>query len=247
MTRRHAFTLIELLVVVSIISLLIAMLLPALGKARAAAQLSLCTSNHKNVMLGMVMFAQDHRDKLPPNEVSGASDGTRYWYSKDYVGGYLGTQWSAPFQHGRNVLKVLQCPTINSPQWQQLGIGYNECWDSDIRSVKTSAFAAPPKTIILADTSTNNVPGQWDYDTNNTAGFLSFRWAQLYRYDGAPRHSPNYTRWVTYRHSQNAAVAFADGHVRTYMTTQIDNGINTHFGEGLHKAFLEKRVIYKSK
>ena len=48
-TRKHGFTIVELLVVVSIIALLIAILLPAIGKARDAARVTQSTANLRNL------------------------------------------------------------------------------------------------------------------------------------------------------------------------------------------------------
>jgi prepilin-type N-terminal cleavage/methylation domain-containing protein len=61
-----AFTLIELLVVVAIIAVLISMLLPALGSAREQAKLAVCTSNLRQIGLGLQMYNDEYK-KLPAN------------------------------------------------------------------------------------------------------------------------------------------------------------------------------------
>ncbi|MEX0741293.1 MAG: type II secretion system protein, partial [Phycisphaeraceae bacterium] len=66
MTRRIiGFTLIELLVVVGIIALLMAILLPALGRARQEANKVSCAANLRQWGNSIHMFAGDHSNLLP--------------------------------------------------------------------------------------------------------------------------------------------------------------------------------------
>ncbi len=63
--NRRGFTLIELLVVIAIIAILAAILFPVFARAREKARQTTCTSNQRQIMASLQMYAQDHEEVFP--------------------------------------------------------------------------------------------------------------------------------------------------------------------------------------
>jgi prepilin-type N-terminal cleavage/methylation domain-containing protein len=63
--RQNAFTLIELLVVIAIISILAAMILPAISRGKEISRGAACISNLRQVGLAIQLYIQDNNNRLP--------------------------------------------------------------------------------------------------------------------------------------------------------------------------------------
>jgi prepilin-type N-terminal cleavage/methylation domain-containing protein/prepilin-type processing-associated H-X9-DG protein len=119
----RGFTLIELLVVIAIIAILAALLLPALGKAKAMALSIQCNSNLRQLQFAWLHYAHDNQDQLVPNWFNGTDPDWTTYYSttNSWVSG---TAWNDPSTAGiRNgalwpytgkAVSIYRCP---SDQW----------------------------------------------------------------------------------------------------------------------------------
>ena len=89
------FTLIELLVVIAIIALLMAILLPALSRAREMGKRAVCLAHIKQLQICWNLYCDENDDKVPPGDV---------WFSWSFWSDNGGPQlawheWPHPFPH----------------------------------------------------------------------------------------------------------------------------------------------------
>lgn len=115
---RRAFTLIELLVLISIIALLIAILLPALGAAREGAKVTQCAVNLKQIGVGHYTYATEHNGLVPIGYVDN-NMGSNY---------HMIMNWATPTRYmlmgelfNLDIItdgRGFYCPTQTQPFWQ---------------------------------------------------------------------------------------------------------------------------------
>ena len=188
MSTKKGFTLIELLVVIAIIALLLAILMPALSKAKTIAEEVICKSNLHQYYLATELYANDQDDRLPPawhSIYKDTSTGCR-WHDERYN---LETRsdLAGPYWPYISTKKVNVCPTFNKfarkfhscsiPIKVQFSYSMNgHITGRDRKGIKNSQIkSAPSETFLWSEESmwkmreANNGPILSNYVLNDNA------------------------------------------------------------------------------
>lgn len=203
-SKRTGFTLIELLVVIAIISILAALLMPALTGARDSGKSLSCLNNLHQLGVAFHLYAVDSEGYYPTGRGPAAPDTHGWPWS---IRNQLGTKFDNGNPAATN--PILNCPSDKHVSaWGAspsicFSYGYNEgdgalwdagiglyCWDSPCRSRNESELIHPAQTLLLVDC-------EWDY-----VGHLGY----LNVVDTAGIGGNGY------RHHGGANILFCDGH-----------------------------------
>ena len=220
---KHAFTLIELLVVIAIISLLVGILMPALGAAREAARQSVCASNLRNMVLGVRVYACRHDGWLPMAEPPLREfPDERHWFMNAALLQSMGvdlrksddrTPLGPPMEGS-----ILICPSHADPcRWRDgtltgyaLSYGMNGTWGvggrpDHLEQRRLGQFTSESGVMVFMDAcGTAVAPG-------------------IVLYHGCPADN------MDFRHRGKANVAFLDGHVEALGPDDVPMGFSNRY------------------
>lgn len=231
---RTAFTLIELLVVIAIIAILAAILFPVFAKAREKARAISCTSNVKQLGLGVLQYVQDNDETYPPGQNGGGRGWTGEIYS--YVkstGVYHCPDDPTPVNYGLNA--------NTTPPHVPVSYGYDTNLSAERQGGTLAANAAPASTVLIFEVinSVADVTNPLEADSvggtgpdGGGAGWIDNGCGSAPRYDTGVLGNPPYRNGcnngdynnLTGRHTDGANYCLADGHAKYILPARVSPG-----------------------
>jgi prepilin-type processing-associated H-X9-DG protein len=219
-SQRTAFTLAELLVVIGVIGLLLALLLPALNRARASSHAQACAATMRNIGHAAFSYASDYRGFVPRDHTPALPDRNPHWLL--LLGPYVEDRgdWKHAWrslQYGEQVLRELnafKCPS------HPLADEIHGCYVVNAFKFESAPDWDPDGPVNLAKVQNTSgviyVAEVANVFTSEThAGNDIFRCPEMHDVSH-PEHLPRQpqARMSDERHRDKANLLFFDGSVR---------------------------------
>ena len=218
--RDPAFTLIELLVVIATISILAAILLPALVKSKLTAQRAVCENNLRQLGVATELYLGDSSGYFFNLSQPPTGTGQQWWFGwlASGIEGQrafdLSTGMLYPYLHGSDV-RLCPSPVWDSSQFKRKGTnvifsyGCNSYLYAGQKQnpISANTIHAPSQVALYADAAQVNT-FQAPASPSNPM-FEEWYYVDLETNYANPNNQPN----GHFRHAQRACVTFADSHV----------------------------------
>ena len=207
-STKSAFTLIELLVVIAIIAILAAILFPVFARARENARRSSCSSNLKQIGLGVIQYTQDYDEAFPIfNNGNGAT-------------GYF-----VLIQPYLKSTQILQCPSEskgppnpatngNDPLYSDYSANLGMMWANNLSRSTSQAVLTKPTLTVLALDSGASYGDNWSAGCGGNTACNSGLATTV---GGAAQ-----------RHLETQNILFSDGHVKAYKGQAPDQSASVY-------------------
>ena len=203
--RRNGFTIVEMIVGIAVIAILAVLLLPAVGGLRASAKSAVCINNLRQLGSGLILYAQEHDNKLPQAWYKG-NDGFLWYWSADFTP-YLGEQ-------GLSRHKLGMCPAWNGTRTK--GVPGDVVWMPNTYNSYTMGYPAVPNNRFLA------TPSLSQYTRPSTTLLLC---------DGAPQASYTYTADHLLGYDRSVAAFLATNNASSRTAFRHNGKMNVLFAD----------------
>lgn len=220
MKIRRAFSLVELLTAIGILSVLIGLLMPTMGRARESARRAMCASNLRQLHIASVAYATDNRGYFPPAHLNFITKQLHRWHGTRTADDQPFDFAGSPLKKYLQVNAIKQCPSfVPSPAGFEAsagGYGYNNRYigsSMDSASGSMSIFKLEANYLnVPAKISMIASPGQTVMFTDAAMadnGMIEYSFVEAPINSYAMPTSPS----IHFRHAGFANAVWVDGHV----------------------------------